>query len=80
MYTEFTRELAEPRWAAVWNALFIELREPAAVSPAAPLPAWAASLAAPFQKGFADACYPRSFPAAFSVVAGVREGTLCVRR
>ena len=79
MYTEFTRELAEPRWAAAWNALFIELREPAAVSRAAPLPAWAASLAAPFQKGFADACCPRGFPAAFSIVAGAREGTLRVR-
>ena len=79
MYTEFTRELAEPRWAAAWNALFIELREPAAVSPAAPLPAWAASLAESFQKGFTDACYLRGFPAAFSVVAGTREGTLRVR-
>ena len=69
MYTEFTRELAEPRWAAAWNALFIELREPAAVSRAAPLPAWAASLAESFQKGFTDACYLRGFPAAFSVVA-----------
>ena len=79
MYTEFTRELAEPRWAAAWNALFIELREPAAVSRAAPLPAWAASLAESFQKGFADACYLRGFPAALGIVAGARKGTLRVR-
>ena len=68
----FTPELAAPRWAAVWNALFFALREHAAVSPAEPLPA------EPLQEGVANAYCPRGFPAAFAV--GARAGTLRVRR